>query len=128
MNVCNSDEYLQEQQKQQTSRSPTKAFLIWRPLRPRQQQLTDCSRRMRERERKKPKREHESNTSLKTFIENRQFLPIPAKYIHTYTYVRMYTKLLSSFHEIYRLIKALCFDLILNLKCVNVVCAVSGSE
>lgn len=40
----------------------------------------------------------------------------------------MYTKLLPSFHEIYRMIKALCFDLILNLKCVNVVCAVSGSE
>lgn len=95
------------------------SFSNMAPLRPRQQQLTDCSRRMRERERKKPKREHESNTSLKTFIENRQFLPIPAKYIHTYTNVCMYTKLLPSFHEIYRLIKALCFDLILNLKCVS---------
>lgn len=63
-----------------------KSFLIWRPLRPRQQQLTVLVERQRQRERGRESKRKWEQHKPENFAENRQFLPIPA-----------------SFHKIHRL-------------------------
>lgn len=102
-----------------------KLFLTWRPLRPCQQQLTVLVERQRERESARASA-NESNTSLKSLLRTGNFC-LCRQNVQTFAKFPW-----NSPAWYFHLLKALCFDLILNLKCFDVdwlrQCAVRGSE